>query len=122
MVTIETDSLSVGPGSHLAVSVKVVNTGRTPIVLYFSSGCQTDYEIQDAQGTRIGRSGMMCTEALTQRALEPGASFTNTHIWVRGMRGVPQPPAGAETMRIRGVLLGTSGEVISTNAVVVALK
>jgi Intracellular proteinase inhibitor len=121
-VTIATDSSSVGPGSHLAVSVKVVNTGRTPLVLHFSSGCQTDFEIQDAQGNPIGRSGMMCTEALTQRALEPGASFTNTHIWVRGMRGVPQAPAGAEAVRIRGVLLATSGEIVSRNTVSVALR
>lgn len=122
IVTVSTDSGAVGPGGHLAISVKVVNSGSTPIVLQFNSGCQTDFEILSADGARMGRSGMMCTEALTQRALDPGASFTNTHIWVRGMRGVPQPPERATAFRIRGVLLAASGEILSSNTTTVELK
>lgn len=121
-VEVAVDSASIAAKGRLAVTVKVTNAGTVPLALSFSSGCRTDYELLDANGAVIGRSGMMCTEATSEQSLAPGASFTDTHIWVRGLRGMPQPAAGSTNMRLRAVLLATNvGNVAPSNTVSVTL-
>lgn len=118
-VAVSTDKSSVPAGGRLSIQVKVTNTGSAPVDLQFTSGCQTDYELLDAAGKEIGSSMQMCTQSLTSRALAPGASFTDSHVWIRGMLGMPQPPAGS--MRVRGVLLATGARLKSDPSATVTL-
>jgi hypothetical protein len=121
-VAVSVDSTSLSPGGRLRITVKVTNSSDAPLRLEFSTGCQTDFELLDAQGAVVGESGQMCTEALTRRVLAPRESFTDTHIWVRGLRGSPQPPPGSTSVGIRGVLLATGVRAAASNTVTVALR
>ena len=119
-VAVATDQRSVAPAGRLRIQVTVTNRGSAPIDLKFTSGCQTDYELLDAEGKVIGSSMQMCTQSLGNRTLAPGASFTDTHVWIRGMAGMPQPPAGS-SMRVRGILLADGAETRSEETATVTL-
>jgi hypothetical protein len=120
-VEVSTDQTTVDPAGRLTVKVTATNTGKTPASLSFSSGCQTDYELLDASGVVIAQSFQMCTQSLTRRTLAPGASFTDTHVWIRNMAGQPKLPAGS-VVRIRGVLLTQGAGQRSRNTVAVTLQ
>lgn len=120
-IDVATDQPTVGPTGRLQIRVTITNTSRTTASLAFTTGCQTDYEILDASGAVIGSSLQMCTEALTQRNLAAGASFTDTHVWIRSMAGQPKLPAGT-VIRLRGILLTQGAAARSRNTVTVTLE
>ena len=111
-VTVTTDRPSVPAGQRLRITITVRNTGGERRTLDFTSGCTTDYEFLDAEADRVVASSLqMCTQALGQRTLAAGESFTDTHVWVRGLLGMPELPAGR--YRVRGVLLATNAPLRS---------
>jgi hypothetical protein len=120
-VAVSAEPTTLGPAGRLTVKVAITNTGKTAATLSFSSGCHTDYELLDASGAVVGESFQMCTQAMTQRTLAPGASFTDTHVWIRGMAGQPKLAAGS-VVRVRGVLLTQGAQVRSPNTVTVTLQ
>jgi hypothetical protein len=120
-VEVSTDQATLGAAGRLTIKVTTTNTGRTSATLHFSSGCQTDYQLLDPSGAVVGESLQMCTQALTQRTLAPGASFTDTHVWIRGMAGQPKLPAGS-VVQVRGILLTQGAEQRSRNTVAVTLQ
>lgn len=120
-IDVSADQTTVGPAGRLTVKVTVTNAGKTPANLSFSTGCQTDYELLDPSGAVIAQSFQMCTESLTQRTLAPGASFTDSHVWIRTMAGQPKLPAGS-VVRFRGILLTRGAEQRSRNTVTVTLQ
>ena len=118
-VRVAVDPATVAPDGRLTITVTATNATNAPRTLEFSSGCTTDYELLDATGAVVTESGQMCTQALTQQTLAPGASLEGTHVLVRGMRGMPALPAGA--YQVRGVLL-TMGDPVRSAPVPVTLR
>jgi hypothetical protein len=110
-VTVSAEPARVPAGGRLRIVVTVRNRSTAPITLEFTSGCQTDYEFVDASGATVASSGQMCTQAMGSRTLAAGESFSDTHVWIRGLAGMPQVP-GTE-LRVRGVLLASGGELRS---------
>lgn len=104
-VTASTDRSTVRPGEQLQITVKVVNDSSSSRTLRFSSGCQTDFEFLDAGGKVVRSSQQLCLQALTQRTLAPGDSFSDVHAWTRGPLDPPQLTPGS--YQVRGVLLAT---------------
>lgn len=110
-VTMAADRTSVSAGQTLQITMTVTNTSTSSRTLQFSSGCLTDYEFLDAQGKVVGTSLQVCLQALTQKTLPPGASFTDIHTWTRGPLEPTQLAPG--NYQLRGVLLATRDTVRS---------
>ena len=110
-VTAVTDRSSVAAGQTLRITVTVTNRSVASRTLRFSSGCQTDYEFLDARGEVAATSRQMCLQALTQRTLEPGESFSDAHTWSRGSIDSPQLAPG--DYQLRAVLLAIQDTVRS---------
>jgi hypothetical protein len=81
----------------------VTNTSSAARTLQFATSCQTGYEFVDSGGRVAAVSQPVCLQALTQRTLAPGASFVDTHTWMRSPLELPQVPPGS--YQLRGVLL-----------------
>lgn len=111
VVTASAEPSSVAPGQHLQIIVTVTNTSTLSRTLQFSSGCLTDYEFLDAQGKVVGTSQQVCLQALTQKTLAAGGTFSDTHTWTRGPLEPSQLAPG--NYQVRGVLLATRDTVRS---------
>lgn len=111
VVNIETDRTSVAIGETARFTVTVTNNGSSSRTIDFSTTCQTDFEILDAAGNVATTSMQVCGQALTQRTLAAGASFSETHDWRRGALG---QPALSGSYQVRGVLLRTGAPIRST--------
>ena len=107
--TVSTDRESVAQGATVRITVTVKNTGAAAQTLSFTSGCLTDYEIVDAAGTVSATSERMCSQVLTSRTLAAGEAFSDVHVLVRGMAGMPAPG----TYTLRGVVLLADGALRS---------
>jgi len=110
-VTVSADHDMVPARGTLRITVTVRNAGKTARTLGFTSGCATDYELVDAGGQVAASSDQMCAQAITSRTLAAGGSFSDVHVHVRGLAGVPVLAAGTYTLR--AVLLLATGPVRS---------
>lgn len=110
-VTVTLSPDTVREGETLRIAVTVANRGAAARSVEATSACFTDYEILDAGGAVAATSDQMCAAVMSQRTLAAGESFTDSHSWVRGMRGMPVLPPGR--YEARGVLLATDGPVRS---------
>ena len=117
-VTATTDRSSVRPGEQLHITVEVTNNSTSSRELRFATGCQTDFEFVNDNGKVVRTSQQGCFQALTQRTLAAGESFSGQHVWTRGPMDPPQLAAG--NYRLRGVLL-TMGNPARSAAVSVSI-
>jgi len=117
-VAIKTDRTAVAPGQALTITITVTNTSASAQQLRFATGCQTDYEFLDGAGNVVTSSHQMCTQALSQRTLEPGASFADSHVWTRGALDPNQVTPG--NYQLRGVLLAV-GDTVRSSTVPVSV-
>ncbi|HEU4631514.1 MAG TPA: BsuPI-related putative proteinase inhibitor [Gemmatimonadaceae bacterium] len=110
-VRVDASPAAVAPSGSLHIVVTVTNTDDERHVIEASSGCFTDFELLDARGDVVTRSLQLCPAMMASRTLDPGESFSETHVWKRGLRGMPELPAG--TYRVRGILLARTSPVAS---------
>jgi hypothetical protein len=114
VVRVAASQPTVGPAEAVRITVTVTNTDDERHVIEASSGCFTDFELLDASGNVVTTSLQVCPAMMARRELGPGESFSETHVWRRGLRGMPTVPAG--TYQLRGMLLARTSTVTS-NAV-----
>ena len=114
VVRVAASQPTVGPTETVRITVTVTNTDDARRVIEASSGCFTDFELLDGSGNVVTRSLQVCPAVMARRELAPGESFSETHVWRRGMRGMPVVPAGS--YQLRGMLLARTNTVTS-NAV-----
>jgi len=117
-VTATTDRSRVAPGEQLHITVEVTNNSTSSRELRFATGCQTDFEFVGGTGKVVRTSQEGCFQALTQRMLAAGESFSARHTWTRGPTDPPQLAAG--NYLLRGVLL-TMGNPARSAAVSVSI-
>ncbi|HEX6631002.1 MAG TPA: BsuPI-related putative proteinase inhibitor [Gemmatimonadaceae bacterium] len=111
VVRVAASQPTVGPAESVRITVTVTNTGDERRVIEATSSCFTDYELLDARGDVVTSSMQLCAAVMSRRELAPGGSFSETHVWTRGQRGMPEVPAGR--YRLRGLLLARAGTVTS---------
>ena len=117
-VTATTDRSTVRPGEQLRITVEVTNNSASRRELRFATGCPTDFEFVDGKGNVVRMSQQGCFQALTQRTLAAGETFSDQHVWTRGPMDPPQLAAG--DYQLRGVLL-TMGNPVRSAAVSVSI-
>lgn len=114
VVRVAASQPTVGPSQTVRITVTVTNADDQRRVIEASSACFTDYELLDADGKVVSRSLQMCAAVMARRELAPGESFSETHVWKRGLRGMPEVPPGS--YQLRGLLRARTSTVTS-NAV-----
>jgi|GEM_PF-3745281 len=119
-VTISTSTTEpIRVGETLNITVTTTNTGSEPRTVEATSGCFTDYEILDASGNVVGRSGQMCSAVMSSRALDAGEALSESFAWIVGGRGTT--PVQPGQYQLRGVLL-QPGDTLRSQPVPVVVE
>ena len=113
--TVKTEKKQHGTKDPVKMTLAVTNTTQKPITLNFSSGQKYDFEIKRGKGEAgvtvwKWSQGMMFTQMLSSRKLEPGKSLTFTETYKPGAKsaeGQTLPALTAGTYSVIATLTTT---------------
>ncbi|HUR01721.1 MAG TPA: BsuPI-related putative proteinase inhibitor [Nonomuraea sp.] len=120
-VSLTTDKASYNRGESAQLTLRVTNTGLTPVVVTFNTSQKYDFAALDSSGVTAWTwsQGQVFNPAPSQQTLAPGASWTFTASWAFTTNLGERLADGSYTIRgtFTGQYLGRAGAKTADQAI-----